>query len=222
MLRATKFLIAVALAIAAAIMVSGCGVHVETDGPHTAEHRSVGAFDSIELRGSTNVVVRHGSSRTLIVKGGRHRVDDVITRVQDGTLMVQRRDSSGTIELGGDDATVTVWTPRLDAARIDGSGDLSLPQLDGGRLQLRTNGSGDVDASGRLARLDAEVHGSGDLGLGDVVAQSAAISISGSGDADVHAVRSLDATVHGSGDVRYAGNPSLTRDVSGSGGVTSN
>ena len=87
---------------------------------------------------------------------------------------------------------------------------------------MRTTGSGDVDASGRLARLDAEVHGSGDLGLGDVVAQSAAISISGSGDADVHAVRSLDATVHGSGDVRYTGNPSLTRDVSGSGSVTSN
>lgn len=219
-LRNTKLLIAVALALVAGVVASGCGVHVETDGPHTVQTRPIGGFDSVELHGSTDVAVRRGSSRTLTVEGGRHRVDDVITRVRGSTLVVQQRNSSGTIELGGDDVTVTVWTPKLDAARIDGSADLSLPRLDGGSLRLLTNGSGDIDAGGRLDRLDADVDGSGDLGLGDVVAQSAAISVSGSGDADIHAVRSLDATVHGSGDVSYTGHPQLTCEVSGSGSVS--
>lgn len=219
-LRNTKLVIAVALALGAGIVASGCGVHVETDGPHTVQTRPIGGFDSVELHGSTNVVVRRGSQRTLTIEGGRHRVDDLITRVQGRTLVVERRNSSGTIELGGDDVTVTVWTPKLDAAQLDGSGDLSLSRLDGGSLRLLTNGSGDVHASGRLDRVQADVDGSGDLGLGEVIAQSAVISLSGSGDADVHAVQSLDATVHGSGDVRYTGHPQLTREVSGSGSVS--
>jgi len=221
MVQYAKLLAATALALLAGVVAAGCAVHVETDGPHTVQTRPVSHFDNVELDGSTNVVVRRGSSRTLTIEGGRHRVDNVVTRVHDGTLVVGRRDSSGTIELGGDDATVTVWTPRLSGARIEGSGDLSLPDLDGGSLRLLTNGSGDIDAKGRLDRLDAGVNGSGDLGLGDVVARSAAISVSGSGDADVHAVRALDATVNGSGDIRYRGDPSLTRQVSGSGSVTS-
>jgi Putative auto-transporter adhesin, head GIN domain len=165
-LRNTKLVIAVALALVAGIVASGCGVHVETDGPHTVQTRPIGVFDSVELHGSTNVVVRRGRPRTLIVEGGRHRVDDLITRVQGSTLVVERRNSSGTIELGGDAVTVSVWTPKLDAARIDGSGDLRLLLLDGGSLRLLTNGSGGVHASGRLDRLQADVDGSGDQRVG--------------------------------------------------------
>lgn len=207
-------------AAAIAVAVSACGLRIQTDGPHTVQTRAVGTFDRVDLRGSANVVVTHGRSTTLTVSGGRNRVRDVITRVQSGTLVVEQRNSDTTLHLGDDGPTVTVSTPSLVDARVDGSGDLSVSGLAGGPLQVRVDGSGDVDAHGRLDMLDAAVDGAGDLDLGDVVAQSAKVNLSGSGDADVHAVRTLAVVVSGSGDVSYAGDPQLTRDVSGSGDVS--
>ena len=217
MIRTTLILTSAA---ALAVAVSACGLRIENDGPHTVQTRTVGTFDRIDLRGSTNVVVTRGHSAGLTVSGGRNRVRDVITRVQSGTLVVEERDSDATLHLGGDGPTVTVSTPSLAGARLDGSGDLSVAGLAGGPLQIRVDGSGDVDAHGRLDALDAAVDGSGDLDLGDVVAQSAKVNLSGSGDADVHAVRTLSAVVSGSGDVSYAGDPRVTRNVSGSGDLS--
>jgi hypothetical protein len=182
--------------------------------------RTVASFDRVDLRGATDVVITRGNSRTLTISGGRNRVRDVITRVQSGTLVVQQRDSDATLHLWGDGATVTVSTPSLVSARVDGSGDLSLAGLRGGPLRIHADGSGDVDAHGRLAVLDAIADGSGDLHLEDVVAKSATVTLSGSGDADVHALRTLSAAVSGSGDISYAGDPRVTRNVSGSGDIS--
>ena len=217
MIRTTLILTSAA---AVAVAVSACGLRIENDGPHTVQTRTVGTFDRIDLRGSTDVLITHGPSATLAVAGGRNRVRDVITRVQSGTLVVQERNSDATLHLGGDGPTVTVSTPSLVGARLDGSGDLAVNGLAGGALQIRVDGSGDVDAHGRLDALDAAVDGSGDLDLGGVVAQTANVNLSGSGDADVHAVRTLSAVVSGSGDVSYAGDPRVTRNVSGSGDVS--
>lgn len=217
MIRTTLILTSAA---AAALAVSACSLHIQTDGAHTVQTRTVASFDRVDLRGSTDVVVTHGRAGTLSVSGGRNRVRDVITRVQNGTLIVAERNSGTTLDLGDDGPTVTVSTPSLVSARVGGSGDLSVAGLAGGPLTLRADGSGDVDAHGRLDSLDASADGSGDLDLGDVVAQSAAVNLSGSGDADVHAVRTLSAVVSGSGDVSYAGNPQVIRHVSGSGGVS--
>src|SRR5262249_21667973 len=140
--------------------------------------------------------------------------------VQSGTLVVEERDSDATIHLGDDGPTVTVSTPSLVGARVDGSGDLFVSGLVGGPLQVSMDGSGDVEAHGRLDALDAADDGSGDLDLNDLVAQSAKVNLSGSGDADVHAVRTLAVVLSGSGDVNYAGNPRVTRNVSGSGDVS--
>jgi hypothetical protein len=217
MIRTTLILTS---ATAVALAVGACGLRIENDGPHTVQTRTVGTFDRIDLRGSTNVVITHGQSPTLTVSGGRNRVRDVITRVRSGTLVVQERSSDATLHLGDDGPTVTVSTPSLVGARLDGSGDLAVAGLAGGPLQIRVDGSGDVDAHGRLDALDAAVDGSGDLDLGDVVAQSAKVNLSGSGDADVHAVRILSAVVSGSGDLSYAGDPRVTRDMSGSGDIS--
>jgi len=207
-------------AAAVALAVSACGLHIETDGSHTVQTRTIPSFDRVDLRGSTDVSVTHGRAGTLTVSGGRNRIRDVITRVQDGTLIVQERDSDTTLHLGDDGPTVAVRTPKLVGARLDGSGDLSVAGLAGGPLKLRVDGSGDVDGHGRVDSLDAVVDGSGDLDLGNVLAQSAKVNLPGSGDAHVQAVRSLAAVVSGSGDVSYAGNPQVTRNVSGSGDVS--
>jgi Putative auto-transporter adhesin, head GIN domain len=217
-----RFASALALLVASlgAFALAACGVSVETDGSHTVQTRSVASFQRLEVHGSANVVVRRGTSRTLTVEGGKHRVHDLITRVDSGTLVVETRDSSATIDLGGGDVTVTVQTPSLNGVRIDGSGDVTAPDLAARRLAVQVNGSGDVHGAGRVDTLDAAVDGSGDLHLADLVAQDARVDIAGSGDANVHAERTLHVAVHGSGDVKYSGTPRLTKRVEGSGDVS--
>jgi hypothetical protein len=216
MFRATLILLSTAVLAA---LACGCGVRF-SDGPHTVQTRSIGAFNRLDLRGSANVVVHRGSSRTLTVEGGQRRVNDVVTRVESGTLIVKDRNSSDVLDLSGDQLTVTVSVPQLTSVRIDGSGDVSLPELRGGPLQLRVDGSGDVNGHGRLDALNAAVDGSGDIDLSNVEVQTGKVNISGSGDANVHAVRSLAAVVSGSGDIEYSGDPQLSKDVSGSGDVS--
>jgi hypothetical protein len=145
-----------------AVAVSACGLRIENDGPHTVQTRPVGSFHRVELRGSANVVVGHGASRTLTVAGGRNRVHDVVTQVQSGTLIVEERNSDETLHLGDDTPTITVNTPSLASARIDGSGDLDFGHVVAQSATVNLSGSGDADVHA-VRTLAAVVSGSGDL-----------------------------------------------------------
>lgn len=214
MLRLT--LITLAVAALCGMAVTGCGVRFD-DGPHRSETRSLESFQRIELDGSASVTVRRGAQQ-VVVEGGEKVVKATTTRVQDGTLIIGG-DDDATIDFGGSDVSVEITVPTLVGVSVDGSGDLDLPELDGGSLEVSVDGSGNVRGSGTLDELDATADGSGDIDLGDVTVQRATLDVSGSGDADVHVVSALDVSVSGSGDVHYAGDPSVRKDVSGSGDV---
>lgn len=215
MLRITAFILAAAVL---ALSISACGITFD-EGAYTQQNRDVGKFDRIEVHGSAEVVVRSGPGGVLTVKGGRHRVADLTTQVEAGTLVIAEGDSAG-IDLSDGHATVVVRAPALEAVRLDGSGDLSLDGVRGRRLEVEVNGSGEVRARGRVAALEAEVDGSGSLDFGALDAGAASLEIAGSGDADVDARHRLDVDLRGSGDVHYSGDPLLSQSVTGSGSVT--
>jgi Putative auto-transporter adhesin, head GIN domain len=212
---AAAFLAALLLAVA----VSACGISVAEDGPHEVRARKVAAFDRIEVRGSTEVIVEHGSPRALRLEGGANRLHDLQTYVEGDTLVVEQEDTSGTIDIGGDPARVVARVPRVDAVRIDGSGRVVLRDLRGARLGASIYGSGEVQAAGQVERLRSRIDGSGSLRGGALDADEAAVAISGSGSAELGAADRLHAEIDGSGDVSYAGEPAVSEEVSGSGSV---
>jgi hypothetical protein len=214
MVRLTAILIAAAVL---ALSISACGITFSDEGPFTRENREVPSFDRLQVRGSTDVVVRPAPGGVLTVEGGRNRVEDLVTRVESGTLVVEGPDYG--IDLSDGQATAIVRAPSLSEVRVDGSGDVTLAGLRGGELEVEVNGSGDVRAAGRLTSLEAELEGSGDLDFRDLSVDSAALEISGSGDADLDARQRLDVELRGSGDVSYSGDPLVTEDVDGSGSV---
>jgi hypothetical protein len=211
--------LALAAAAALAIAVSACGISIAEDGPHEVRSRHVAPFHRIEVRGSTDVTVEHGRAGALRLEGGANRIHGLRTFVEGGTLVIEQEDTSGTIDIGGDPVRVVARAPSVDSVRIDGSGSVELRDLRGPTLEAAVYGSGDVRADGRVDRLRSRVDGSGDLHLAALRADDAAVAISGSGSADLGATGRLDAEVDGSGDVTYAGDPSVTEDVSGSGDV---
>jgi Putative auto-transporter adhesin, head GIN domain len=198
---------AVLLSVAAlAAVAAGCG-----SGPMTEQPRELPDFARVRSEGSIDVLVRAGAPNGVVVRAGEKVIDDVRTEVVGDTLVVNT-DSRGLVigPDGFDDARVLVGIPRLRGAEVEGSSDIELAGLTGGALDIDVQGSGDVEARGRVDSLEAHVQGSGDADLGDLAAARVAVGVEGSGDARVHPVDELRAVVEGSGSISYSGNPRVT------------
>lgn len=158
---------------------------------------NVPRFDSVELRGGGEVVVRHGSVQRVTFTASQP--DQAAFEVERGTLVIRAcRRSCRNQRL-----RVEIVTPRLGAAAITGGGSVQLapglPPRD--RLALAITGGGRIDAS----RLRA----------GNVAA-----SIKGGGIIHAGTPRALAAAIHGGGSVRYCGEPAKTVSVHGGGTVS--
>lgn len=173
-------------------------------------------FDSVDLRGPDDIEVRVGSGFSVRAEGDAEVLDRLrITRV--GTVLrVDRRNDSGW-HWGGSDVKVLITMPRIAAAKLTGSGDITVDRAEGARFEgtitgsggltvdalqvdearLSIAGSGDLKAAGSAARIDVSIAGSGDLDAGDLRAKAAKVSVAGSG--------SVRARLDGEGDVRIAG-----------------
>ncbi len=165
-----------------------------------AEPVPVGAFQSVQLRGGGEVVVRHGPvQRVTITEGSR-----AVTRFE-----VASRDRKLTISACEERCPrnyklrVEIVTPALAGLSIEGGGRLSAA---GGFPQQRSLG---------LAIL-----GGGEIDARSVRAANVGASISGGGVINTHAVGQLGANINGGGAVRYWGDPRTAVNINGGGSVT--
>lgn len=201
-------------ALLAGVAVAGCSIG--DDGPRTTQTRDVAAFTSVDNRSSVDLRLHVGERRRVEVRAGENVIDDVRTEVRDGTLYIAF-DHDG---WGGGSVVVEATVPKLTAIEQSGSGDLEAEGIDTAALELRSDGSGDIELYGTTDRLTVDHAGSGDADLTGLSAGEADVSADGSGDIDVRADTHLDVSLDGSGDVHYLGNPVLVQHVDGSGDLT--
>jgi Putative auto-transporter adhesin, head GIN domain len=206
--------IALILPVAAATLaLVGC-IGVDA-GPTTTQTRDVDAFTRLRAEDEVDVNLRVGESRRLRVRAGEKVIDDIRTEVRDGTLYVAYDGPS--IREGR--LLVEVSAPAVEALAITGAADVRVDGLDADAFDIRVSGAGDVEAAGRVQRLDVEISGAGDADLAELAADDARVELSGSGDAEVRASDLLDAEVRGAGDLAYRGDPQLRQAISGDGEI---
>ena len=179
--------------------------------------RALPNFSGMDLAGSNNVTVVAGARQSVVVHADSNLLSRVTTQVKAGTLIIG--------DVGSFEAKspmyVEVSVPSLTALDLSGSGNITVTGIRASRLTVTVPGSGDIAASGSVARLNAE-------STAPVMRNSAVSSrgtlnavVSGSGTIFVTATQSLDAKVPGSGAVFYSGNPAkVTTSITGSGAVT--
>jgi len=217
----------IALTAACVIVVDETGTHwgsfndVETirgSGIAVTEERTVADFTSIEVGGSSDVVVQVGSEARVEVTADDNLIGHVRTRVENGTLVIDTSNGSYSFREGPD---IKVSVPSLTGITLGGSCDTKVSGVEAESFQAHVAGSADLTVKGTTQDLETSVSGSGTLNLFELEARNVTVRVSGSGDANVSALESLDAKVSGSGDVRYRGDPPRTNtSVSGSGTVT--
>jgi carbon monoxide dehydrogenase subunit G len=179
------------------------------------EDRPVAEFRAIELETSATVRVDVGQPPSLHLSGDDNLLPLVETKVENGVLSVDLRESCRFRA----DLEIVVTTPSLERFVIEGSGDVEIQGLAAEDLKLAIEGSGAIHAHGKARNLTGSIEGSGSLSLVELAAENAELSIEGSGSMQVAVAEVLHYSIEGSGDIRYAGDPDLGGKIEGSGSV---
>ena len=189
---------------------------VEGSGTIVRHARTVPGFSAVHVQGPFNLELAVGPRQSVEIEVDDNLSDRIRTRVEGGELRVETAGSFRTRIL----PTVRVTVPDLDKVLVQGSGDARITGMNGGRLELVGQGSGDFIVEGRADAVEANLFGSGGADLTRIEAPDLKVSVYGSGSARVRATRSLSASVYGSGRIDYSGDPSeVNRSVHGSGTI---
>lgn len=211
-----------------------------TPGSGTGNRRSyqVADFTGVELRGPDDVDVRVGSGFSVRAEGDEATLGKLkIERVGD-TLRVGRQSGIGWSL--GKGAKIYVTMPRMTAATLAGSGDLSVDRVEGGTFsgsiagsgslalgaievndaRLSIAGSGDIAVGGSADKLGVDIAGSGDVDGARLTARSASVSIAGSGGVRAAVDGAAKVSIVGSGDVDLGTRAKCSVSKMGSGSVT--
>ncbi len=158
----------------------------------------VSNFDSVELRGGGQVMLRHGAQQRVTLVSG----DPAMTRFTvdaDGRLRIDACVRS----CRDYDLRVEIVTPDIEAVAIRGGGRIASD----GRFPRRE-------------RLAAAISGGGAIDLASLEANHVAASVSGGGLIRINARENLAANVNGGGAITYLGDPTLVSSVNGGGSVS--
>ena len=174
---------------------------VFADPPKMGTVEDVTAFSHIRARGPMVVEVTVGEAPSVQVELSKkgHRL--VHVKIKDDTLILRPEVFNPPINLVGLKARVIVTTTKVDSVRSQASADIVLTGKDGGPLDVKSIGSGQVTLVGRADSLDANIHGSGDLRADRFTA--GVVKIKNSGQASIRlggATTSLELDSMGQGD----------------------
>jgi hypothetical protein len=208
------------------------------------ETRNVSGFTKVSFGVAGNLYINLGSEFKVVIEGEKRYVDEVITEVQGGKLVIKTDNWRIRNWRGNEKVDVYITMPEISGLGVSGSGkaevkdliktgNLNLSVSGSGRIYISDmnvaelgcsiSGSGDISlgSEGTAGKADISISGSGNFNGGDVKIATAEIHISGSGNCVCNVTDSLRAGVSGSGNITYSGNPKVDAHVSGSGKVRS-
>jgi hypothetical protein len=190
---------------------------VQGSGVAVTSTRALANFSGIDLAGSNNVTVVAGARQSVVVHADTNLLSHVTTQVKAGKLIIGDVGSFA----AKSPMYVEVSVPALAALDLTGNGNITVTGISASQLTVTLPGSGNIDASGSVTRLNVSIDGSGTAQFRGLTARNVDAVVSGSGTIFVTATQSLDAKVPGSGTILYSGNPpQVTTSITGSGTVT--
>lgn len=186
-------------------------------GVAASETRTVPSFTAVDLAGTNEMTVQVGQPQHLTVRADDNLLDQVVTEVHGGVLVVSDRGSF----TSRSPMSIAVTVPSLRSATLSGTGQLVVTGVAADTFTARLPGTGTVVASGQADRVDGSVSGEGALTLDSLLATDATVTVDGTGSVAVYASGSLRAAVSGTGSVVYTGHPqSVSKTITGVGSVS--
>ena len=233
-------ILAISLTACNRVQVSFGGANaVVGSGKVVSETREVSGFTSVHVSGSGQAQITVGDSDSLVIEAEDNILPLIETNVQNGQLSIGLKPNTSISTMRGIRYTITAKSLSgvetsgsadvtvANSAHADtftattsGSGAIQLSDVQAANLNVRTSGSGNIDAAGKVDTAGITTSGSGNFSGGNLQCATATATTSGSGNVTLWVTGSLTARTSGSGHVRYYGQPTVTRSESGSGRVT--
>lgn len=140
---------------------------VKKTGPQTEEVRTIDGFTKLEVRGHVNVVIRQAEEFSVIVKGGRNLLPQIITQTQGKSLLIENTNTCDWVRNLKQETEVEIYMPELDelvwkgTGRIRGEGIFNTQSI---LLQVWRGGES-IDMQLNADTIYVKQHG----GVGDVI-----------------------------------------------------
>lgn len=213
----------VALAALLLTAASACSVRAQSD----TEERQVAAFSRLRVQNGIDVELRQAEQARLRIEVEGYDLEDVVTAVEDGELLLSREGGPWSSFLGSREITVYLDFVELTAISASGGSDIEgRAEIRLERLTVDAVGGSDVELDVRAQSLEFSLVGGSDLALrgsapslvveavggSDVSArrleaERVELTLAGGSDASVHASRSIEIDASGGSDVYVYGNP---------------
>jgi len=214
------------ICLAAAAALGGDGLHdlpfgsffsscraVDSDGSNSREFAWEDPGDDVAINVPARVLYKRGSGDVLVASGPAEMLDHL--RVRGGRIDF---DCGGMFRRGRLDLTLPGRA--FSDFSVNGSGTLTLEDINQPRLTITIRGSGKASATGTAEEVDLSIAGSGDADFGKLAAKRVDINIAGSGNADVAPEEAASVNIAGSGKIRLLKQPrSLETHIAGSGRI---
>lgn len=215
----------VAGVLALSLAVGGCNRGTAEQGAEETRAFAVRDFDQVTLSGADDVKVIYGRDFAVAATGVPDALDRLDIR-KDGTgLIIAQKDEKGW-KIGWDksrpSAVVTVTMPLIRAATLSGAGDLNVASATPeDAFAARLSGSGNLTVENSRAKaVDLTLTGAGNMKLRGL-ADSVKAQLTGSGSIDAVALAAREVTVGltGAGNITASASELATGTLSGVGNV---
>lgn len=202
------------------------------------QNRDVSGFNALSVSSAFEVEISVGSTESLEIIAEDQFIDDIITEVRDGTLVIRMRETRETRRMR--DSPKAILTVK-SLERINASGAVALKTRDilkGKKLDLELSGASVLNIEMQVEELYIEASGACVINLEgeaneqivktsgatvysayDLKSENADIRVSGAGSANVFVTGKLDVHASGASSVRYRGGASVSSDASGASSI---
>lgn len=226
------------------LSLSSCGMNVlRGEGEIVTEMPSVSEFDAVDISISSdiNITVAEGGGHGLELKGYANIIKHIKTEVKNNVLYIAY-DLDDTWTVNEEDTKVRISVPSLKSLSLSGAPDAHLQgNIKGEEFRLDVSGASDVvidninvnvfevymsgaselEVKGGIVKYAKyDINGAGDVEAYPLQTEETVASISGVAKSEVTASVKLDAKISGAGSVKYKGQPTVIKHISGAGSVS--
>jgi hypothetical protein len=149
------------LTLACGIMNFSVPQTVAGSGVVGSQERSLAEFTAVEIAGSADVFVTVGKAQHVVVESDDNILPLIETSVRAGKLVISTKPLTSISPRLPIHVTVTM--PSIEAARISGSGNITINDVNNETLTLDLPGSGNINVSGIARQVTASLNGSGNI-----------------------------------------------------------
>lgn len=218
------------------ISLSMAGCYVEDPGPRQETERafSVVDFDRLEIGSALHIDVKYGSYYSVVARGDRRNVNDLIVEKKGSTLEV-RFDKSRSRK---HDTFIEITSPDIRSVTFSGASDSKVYGFTANKFDVYLSGASvcqvNIECSeikavltggsylnlkGEADRLSADLSGASALKAFGFQASFGDVLLSGASDGQVSVADELTVKASGASHLTYRGTPQLSIDVSGASSV---